>query len=67
MSYLGGDTVAGWGVVRETPWHFVGIFATLVEADARAVAMGSGYIVRYGEHRGGTDDFVWSDIATDTY
>jgi hypothetical protein len=61
MSYLSGETNAGWGVVRELPWHFVGVFETQVEAAARAIDMGVGYVVHYGEHRGGTDDFVWGN------
>lgn len=61
MSLEDSRTLTGWGVVRWEPWHFIGIFAEKGEAEARARSQGPDYIVRYGEHEEGTEDFVWSD------
>jgi hypothetical protein len=46
--------------VRLSPWDFLGIFPTKEEAEAKARKAGAGYVVRYGENRAGSDDFVWS-------
>lgn len=62
MSYLEGNTLTGWGVVRSAPWHFAGIFATKEEADAKANELGEEYEVAHGENREGTDDFILSSL-----
>lgn len=50
--------VKGWGVVRSSPWHLAGVYATEEVAEAKAKALGEGYEPRYGSHRLGSDDFV---------
>jgi hypothetical protein len=61
MPFKEGETLRGWGVVRSAPWDFVGMFPTRHEAEVKAREMGKGYIARLGEHREGTDDFVWTN------
>ncbi|WP_106881402.1 hypothetical protein [Escherichia coli] len=51
--------VKGWAVVRSSPWHLVGVFATEEDAETEARKMGDKYEVHYGSHRTGSDDFVW--------
>ncbi|CDH25082.1 hypothetical protein [Xenorhabdus bovienii] len=51
--------VLGWGVVRYSPWHLAGVYATKEKAEIQAVNFGSVYEVHYGSHRTGSDDFVW--------
>jgi hypothetical protein len=60
MPFVEGTTLTGWGVVRNGPWHFVGIYPTKEEAEAKAAAMGPEYEVHYGENREGSDDFLWT-------
>jgi hypothetical protein len=55
-----GKSVKGWGVVRNSPWHFAGLYPTKQEADAKAREMGSGYVVRLGEEQVGTGIFLSS-------
>lgn len=50
--------VLGWGVVKMEPWSFIDIYASKEAADAEAARLGSGYIVQYGSHKLGTDDFM---------
>ena len=51
--------VLGWGVLRDRhPWHFVDVYAEQKTAKAEAERRGEGYVVEYGSHRLGTDDFV---------
>jgi hypothetical protein len=52
--------VLGWGVVRNSPWSFLGIYPSEEEAESVAADAGEGYLVRHGSHRPGTDDFVWT-------
>jgi hypothetical protein len=60
MPFTEGKTLKGWGVVREAPWHFAGIFQSRKDAEARAAQLGANYVVRLGEQQEGTDNFVWS-------
>ncbi|EPM4984801.1 hypothetical protein ACTL89_004700 [Escherichia coli] len=53
--------VKGWVVVRSSPWHLVGVFATEEDAETEARKMGDKYEVHYGSHRTGSDDFVWGE------
>jgi hypothetical protein len=55
----------GWGVLRLKPWHLAGVFASSVEAEKLAHALGAGYTVKYGEHAPGSSDFDFAN-ATDT-
>lgn len=55
--------VLGWGVVREDPWSFHGIFASKEEAEQAVKTAGDNHIARYGSHRPGTDDFVWLSVT----
>lgn len=60
MPFKEGNTVAGWGVVRNAPWDFAGIFKSKDEAEAKAADMGEEYDVHYGENQEGTDNFIWT-------
>ncbi|EAC2149999.1 hypothetical protein DUE02_13440 [Salmonella enterica subsp. enterica] len=55
--------VKGWAVVRNSPWHLVGVFATEEDAETEARKMGDEYEVHYGSHRTGSDDFVWGGVT----
>jgi hypothetical protein len=61
MPMLHGKTLIGWGVVREYPWDVAGLFETQGEAQAKADALGFGYIVQYGERREDPDSFQASE------
>lgn len=50
--------VMGWGVVRNAPWHLVGVYATKDVAETKAASIGEGYEANYGSHRLGSDDFI---------
>ncbi|GHB30412.1 hypothetical protein [Salinicola rhizosphaerae] len=50
--------VSGWGVLTPSPWNLKGVYAN--EEKARASAE-SGMKVVWGDHKPGTDDFVYSD------
>lgn len=60
MPYPGQKTIRGWGVVREKPWHLVGIYQTEREALIKRGEMGTGYVAAFGEGREGADDFIWT-------
>ncbi|MFJ3073607.1 MULTISPECIES: hypothetical protein [Pseudomonas] len=51
--------VLGWGVLRDRhPWHFVDVYADRNTAKVEAERRGEGYVVEYGSHRLGSDEFV---------
>lgn len=50
--------VLGWAVVRDKPWHLVGIYATEDGAKSKRSELNGEYEVRYGSHRLGSDDFM---------
>ena len=50
--------VLGWAVVQSQPWRFVDIYADRATAQVEAASHGDGFVVEYGSHRLGTDDFV---------
>lgn len=52
------DCVLGWGVVQNSPWRFVDIYASKDAAEAEAQSRGPRYRVEYGSHRLGSDDFM---------
>lgn len=52
----------GWGVVRNSPWHFVGMFPSHEAALEKAKELGGSYIARLGENQTGSDNFVWSSL-----
>ena len=57
-----GKALRGWGVFRPSPYHFVGLYRTKAEAEARAAAMGSSeYLVSYGAQEVGTENFFLSE------
>lgn len=58
VPHIDGKTLIGWGVVREAPWHFAGLFPSQDEAQIKADEMGEGYIVRYGERQEESDTFL---------
>lgn len=50
--------VLGWGVLRDRhPWHFVDVYADQKTAKAEAERRGDGYVVEYGSHRLGSNEF----------
>nr|WP_239990612.1 MULTISPECIES: hypothetical protein [unclassified Pseudomonas] len=51
-------SVLGWGVTRNSPWHFVGVYLTKDAAQAKAADLGGEYKVSYGSHELGTDSFI---------
>ena len=51
----------GWGVLRLKPWHLAGIFASSVEAEALAQALGPNYTIKYGEHAAGSSEFDFAN------
>jgi hypothetical protein len=66
MPHIDGKTLIGWGVVREFPWDFAGLFASQDDAQAKADALGEGYIVRYGERHEESNSFVFSATTCTT-
>jgi hypothetical protein len=64
MPFANGVTIAGYGVVRNAPWHVAGIYGTEAEANFKAAELGLDYQVHYGENREGTDDFIWGETST---
>ncbi|MFJ4153519.1 hypothetical protein ACIPZF_01740 [Pseudomonas sp. NPDC089752] len=51
--------VLGWGVLRDRhPWHFVDVYADQRTARVEAQRRGPEYVVEYGSHRLGSDEFV---------
>jgi serine protease Do len=53
----------GHAVLRPAPWHLAGFFPDQVQAEAHCLSLGDDYVVRYGSHRYGTDDFLYSEPA----
>lgn len=51
--------ISGWGVVRLSPWHFAGLHSTSEPAEECAAEMGRDYVVKYGDHRVGSGEFVF--------
>jgi len=60
MPFSDGKTISCWGVVRFSPWHLADMYDGKAEANAKALEMGPDYVVRWGENREGTDDFIWT-------
>ena len=52
--------VLGWAVLKDAlePWHLVDVYASKAIAGAEAARLNNGYIVEYGSHRLGTDEFI---------
>ncbi|MEQ1809891.1 MAG: hypothetical protein ABL889_08195 [Terricaulis sp.] len=55
---------SGWGVLRLKPWHLAGVFSSSVEAESLALALGSAYTIKYGEHVPGSSDFDFANSTT---
>lgn len=51
----------GWGVLRLQPWHLAGVFASSVEAESLALALGPAYTIKYGEHVPGSSEFDFAN------
>lgn len=47
----------GWGVLRLRPWHLAGIFVSSLEAEALADSLGPDYLVKFGDHAPGSNEF----------
>lgn len=58
MPIPGDELKAGWGVLRQKPWHLAGIFSSSIDAENLAKMLGSTYAVTYGEHVHGSPDFT---------
>lgn len=50
----------GFGVYRPDPWHLSGVFTSQRDAERLRAQLSPGYIVGWGSHRLGGDDFVVS-------
>lgn len=50
--------VRGWGVVRGAPWHLAAVTPDRAQAETICSTLGTGYEVRFGSSRAGSDDFV---------
>lgn len=50
--------VLGWCVLKQDPWHLVDVYAEKAIAEAEACRLGDDYVVKYGSHRLGSDDFL---------
>lgn len=48
----------GFGVYRAAPWHLAGVFRSQSDAENLLSQLPSGYLVGWGRHRLGGDDFV---------
>ena len=55
MPFIHGNAGSGWAVIPNDPHHFVGMFGSEEEANAKAAEMGDGYEVRYGRSGDGSD------------
>lgn len=51
-------SLVGYCVIRQNPWHFLGIYATHKEADQQAKMAGKDYEVAFGAYYEKTDEFV---------
>lgn len=58
--------VKGWGVIRNAPWDFAGLFKTAEEAKTEQQKRGAAYEARLGSHKLGSDEFVWSSMDQPT-
>ena len=59
----GHDLKAGWGVLRLNLWHLAGVFTSSGDAEKLVRTMGAGYVVRYGDHRVGSQDFSFTSTS----
>jgi hypothetical protein len=52
--------VLGWAVLRDNPatWHLIDVYASKDIAEAAASHLSSEFVVKYGSHRLGSDEFV---------
>lgn len=50
----------GFGVYCPDPWHLSGVFKSQEDAERKKAQLPVGYVVRWGRHRLGADDFVHS-------
>jgi hypothetical protein len=57
MPFVEGET--GWAVLRPATWKFVALFPSKEAAEERARELGPDYVVKFGEYRVGSDDFIY--------
>jgi hypothetical protein len=48
----------GWGVHRNSPWHFAGLFPDEATARKKAEELGPDYRFGYGSNQDGSDNFI---------
>ncbi|GAB1579943.1 trypsin-like peptidase domain-containing protein [Bordetella petrii] len=48
----------GFGVLCTSPWHLAGVFKSRGDADSLRKQLPPGYLVKWGSHRLGGDDFI---------
>jgi hypothetical protein len=60
--YVEGKLAVAGGVVSPAPWKFAGLFSSKLDAENEAAKLGGEYVVRFGDNREGTDDFVWTTL-----
>lgn len=51
--------VLGWGVIKDSPWQLVGVYATAADAAAEARRNGSDFRVLEGSYELGTQNFIF--------
>lgn len=59
-------SVLGWAVLRDNPatWHLIDVYASKDIAEAAASHLSSEFVVRYGSHQLGSDEFVSKDAPS---
>jgi hypothetical protein len=66
MSMPGKNLESGWGVLRLKPWHLAGVFRSSAEAEKFEGGLGEGYVIKYGDHRVGTQEFSFEQGANES-
>jgi hypothetical protein len=54
--------VVGWAVYRLEPWDLYGVCTSKDTAQTMLQAAGADYIMDYGSHQVGTEDFVATQV-----
>lgn len=53
----------GWGVLRISPWHLAGVFASSIDAENLVQRLGPGYVIKFGDHVLGSPNFSFEHGA----
>lgn len=57
--------VKGWAVFRNEPWLLAAVLASKADAKDEAAKLPESFEIKYGSHRLGSDDFVFSSLDND--